>query len=96
MWGTSLHHLTKTGFLASWELAQGGQRYFSLLRSSERLLKKPAPLAPVGTSYTKLVLSLAVARRSRAGNTSSASQILIDREAVDLTGGQDPAPWVDT
>ena len=30
------------------------------------------------------------------GNTSPESHILIDHEAVDLTGGQDPDPWVDT
>ena len=91
-----MHHLTKTGFLASWELAQGGQRNLSLLRSFEHLVEKPASLAPVGTSHTKLVLSLAVVRGSRAGSTSSASQILIDHEAVDLTGCQDPDPWVNT
>ena len=43
-----------------------------------------------------LFLSLSVVRRSRAGNTSPESHILIDHEAVDLTGGQDPHPWVDT
>jgi hypothetical protein len=88
MRNTSLRRLTNVGFLASWELAQGGRRYSSLLRSRERLLNKPAPLAPVSASDTKLVWSLPVARSSRSGDTSAESQILMDREAVDLTGCQ--------
>jgi hypothetical protein len=97
-----LAHLTKSGFLAShhgvqgklWELAQEGRRCFSLLRSPDHLLNKPTPLEPVGTSHSKLVLSLSTARSSRCGDTSTESYILIDHEAVDLTGGQNPAFWV--
>jgi hypothetical protein len=51
-------HLTYQGFLASWKLVQGGLRLIPLTRSTDLLLEKPTPLAPVGTSHTKLVRSL--------------------------------------
>jgi len=81
--------LTKLGILASWGLAQGGQRCYSLFHCSERAnSSKACAPRPDGYFWQRILFKPALAGHSRTGALSGAGEVLIDREAVDLIRGQ--------
>jgi len=62
----------------------------------EQILRKLAPLVPMGTSNPHLVRNLSQPGAADPGRILVTGGVLIDREAVDLIGCQGfPLPWAD-